>query len=126
LLIFLIVCLIPPFFLTQSRSSYLALVFACLAFGWMAERRMIILGLIAVGFLLSPLFLPDVVKKRISYTFNQPEDAGQIAIGDVRLDSSTSARLESWNLALKNFSLQPIMGYGVTGYSFVDAQIPGF
>jgi O-antigen ligase len=124
LLIFLIVCLMPPFFLTQSRSSYLALALACLAFGWMSERRLIIMGLIAVGFLLSPLFLPDVVKQRIAYTFNQPEDAGQIAIGDVRLDSSTSARLESWNLALKNFALQPIMGYGVTGYSFVDAQIP--
>jgi hypothetical protein len=60
-------------FFTQSRSSYLAFVPALLVLGFMTERRLIIVGLLSVG-LLSPLFLPAIVKDRILYTFNQPEE----------------------------------------------------
>ncbi|UCH89660.1 MAG: O-antigen ligase family protein, partial [Thermoplasmata archaeon] len=124
LLIFLIIVMIPPFLFTQSRASYLALVPVCLTLGLMAQRRIIILGLIIISFSLSPFFLPAPVKNRILYTFTQPEEAGQIAIGEIRLDTSTSARLVSWREALKNWLKHPIIGYGVTGYSFVDAQYP--
>jgi O-antigen ligase len=77
-----------------------------------------------VALLLSPLFLPSVVKQRILYTFNQPREPDQITIGDVRIDTSTSARLQSWKDALRDFQKHPILGYGVTGYPFVDAQFP--
>jgi O-antigen ligase len=40
------------------------------------------------------------------------------------LDTSTSARLRSWQEALKDWTKQPVLGYGVTGYKFVDAQYP--
>ncbi len=49
---------------------------------------------------------------------------GQITIGDVRLDTSTSARLQSWKEALGDFNQHPFIGYGVAGYTFVDAQFP--
>ena len=124
LLLLLLVCMLPPFFFTQSRSSYLAFIPACLVLSFMTERRLIIVGLLAIGLLLSPLFLPTVVKQRILYTFNQPEEPGQITIGDLRLDTSTSARLQSWEDALRAFSQHPFLGYGVTGYGFVDAQLP--
>jgi hypothetical protein len=124
LLIFLIIIMIPPFLFTQSRSSYLALVLACMTFGFMVKRRIIILGLIIISFSLSPLFLPAPVKNRILYTFTQPEETGQVAIGEIHLDTSTSARLVSWREALKDWFKNPILGYGVTGYSFVDAQYP--
>ncbi len=65
LLLLLIVCMVPPFFFTQSRSSYLAFIPACMVLGFMTERRLIIVGLLAVGLLLSPLFLPSIVKNRI-------------------------------------------------------------
>ena len=124
LLLFLIVCLVPPFFFTQSRSSYLALIPAGMTLALMTEKRVIIFGLVSVALLLSPLFLPEVVKQRILYTFNQPREPDQIIIGDVRLDTSTSARLQSWKDCLRDFQKHPILGHGVTGYSFVDAQFP--
>jgi O-antigen ligase len=124
LLIFLIIVVIPPFLFTQSRASYLALVPACLTLGLMAKRRMIILGLLIISISLSPLFLPAPVKDRILYTFTQPKEAGQVAIGDIHLDTSTSARLVSWRDALRDWPKHPILGYGVTGYLFIDAQYP--
>ncbi len=124
LLLFFILCLVPPFFFTQSRSSYLAFIPAGLFLAFLSERRFVIVGLACVGLMLSPLFLPEIVKQRISYTFNQPEEPGQIMIGDVRLDTSTSARLQSWKEVLRDFTRHPILGHGVTGYPFVDAQFP--
>ena len=97
---------------------------ACLTLGAIANRRHIILGLILVGFILSPLFLPDPVKERIFYTFTQSEESGQVRIGDIHLDTSTSARLVSWRDAIKDWPKHPMIGYGVTGYMFVDAQYP--
>lgn len=120
----LILCIIPPFLFTQSRSSYLAIVPALLVLGYLTDRRLIILGLLAVAFMVSPLFLPKAVKSRIMYTFTQPEEQGQIQIGDLRLDTSTSARIKSWKEALSDWPKHPLLGYGVTGYHFVDAQIP--
>ena len=58
------------------------------------------------------------------FTFRQPEEQGQIQIGDLRLDTSTSARLVSWKESLEDWPEHPIIGYGVTGYKFVDAQFP--
>jgi O-antigen ligase len=124
LLLFFILCLVPPFFFTQSRSSYLALIPAGMTLALMTEKRVIILGLVSVALLLSPLFLPSIVKQRILFTFNQPHEPDQITIGDVRLDTSTSARLQSWKEVLRDFQKHPILGYGVTGYPFVDAQLP--
>jgi O-antigen ligase len=74
--------------------------------------------------MVSPLFLPKAVKDRIMFTFTQPEEGGQIQIGKVRLDTSTSARLTSWKEALSDWPKHPLLGHGVTGYSFVDAQFP--
>jgi O-antigen ligase len=124
LLIVLIVTILPPFLFTQSRSSYLAAIPACLVLGFMADRRIIILGLVAISFVLSPFLLPSVVKERIMFTFKQPEEPGQITIGDIHLDTSTSARLASWRQAFEDWPKHPILGYGITGYQFVDAQFP--
>ena len=120
----LLVCMLPPFLFTQSRSSYLAIVPALMVLGLMMDRRLIILGVLIIGFMLSPLFLPQAVKNRIMYTFTQPESQGQVKIGDIRLDTSTSARLISWKQTLQDWPQHPLFGYGVTGYPFVDAQFP--
>jgi hypothetical protein len=124
ILVVLIFCIIPPFLFTQSRTSYLAAIPALLVLGFMADRRIIILGILIVTFMVSPLFLPKAVKNRIMFTFTQPEATGQVKIGEIRLDTSTSARLVSWKQALQDWPKQPLLGYGVTGYSFVDAQFP--
>jgi O-antigen ligase len=118
----LIVCIIPSFLFTQSRTSYLALIPVVFVFSLFTRRKMIIVGALIVSLLMSPLFLPSVVNKRISHTFNQPEESGQMVIGNIRLDTSTSARLISWRNGVKAWTKHPVIGYGVTGYSFVDAQ----
>jgi O-antigen ligase len=124
LLAVLILCIIPSFLFTQSRTSYLAIVPALIVLGYMTDRRIIILGVLVVSLMVSPLFLPTAVKNRIMFTFTQPEEQGQIQIGDLRLDTSTSARLVSWKESLEDWPEHPIIGYGVTGYKFVDAQFP--
>jgi O-antigen ligase len=125
LLIVLLVAVIPPFLFTQSRSSYLAFIPAILTLGLMLEKRAIMVGLILMAFIVSPLFLPAAVKDRILFTFTQREHPGQqVIVGNVRLDTSTSARLRSWQNALRDWTKHPVLGYGVTGYKFVDAQYP--
>jgi O-antigen ligase len=124
ILIILLLSIIPPLLFTQSRSSYLAIVPALLVLGYLTERRLIILGLLAIALLVSPLFLPKAVKNRVMYTFTQPEAQGQIQIGELRLDTSTSARIKSWQETLSAWPEHPLLGYGVTGYQFVDAQFP--
>jgi len=124
ILVLLILCIIPPFLFTQSRSSYLAAVPALLVLGFMADRRLIILGILAISLMVSPLFLPKAVKNRVMFTFTQPEERGQIKIGDLRLDTSTSARINSWKEALSDWPKHPLLGTGITGYEFVDAQFP--
>ncbi len=125
LLIILLVALIPPFLFTQSRSSYLAFIPALLTLGLMLEKQVIMVGLILIALVVSPLFLPKAVKDRILFTFTQREHPGQqVTVGNVRLDTSTTARLRSWQDALKDWMKQPVLGYGVTGYRFLDAQFP--
>jgi O-antigen ligase len=47
-----------------------------------------------------------------------------VAIGDIRLDTSTSARVRDWKKAFLAWGRHPVLGHGVTGYNFVDAQYP--
>ena len=124
LLAVLILAIIPPLLYTQSRGSYLAAIPVGLALGLMAEKRVVVVGVILISLALSPLFLPAAVKSRIMFTFTQPEESGQIAVGKLRIDTSTSARLTSWKEALQDWTKHPVFGYGVTGYRFIDAQFP--
>jgi len=49
----------------------------------------------------------------------------QTEIGGVRLDTSTSLRLQSWKEVLSvDWPKHPVFGYGVTGHRFFDAQYP--
>lgn len=124
LLAVLILAIILPLLYTQSRGSYLAAIPVGLALGLMAEKRVVVVGVILISLALSPLFLPAAVKSRIMFTFTQPEESGQIAVGKLRIDTSTSARLTSWKEALQDWPKHPVFGYGVTGYRFIDAQFP--
>jgi O-antigen ligase len=120
----LIVLIIPSFLFTLSRASYLAFIPTLVVIALLMEKKTIVLGIVTVLLILSPLFLPLKVKERILFTFSQPEHYKQITVGDVRIDTSTSARLVSWKEALQDWIRHPVLGYGVTGYKFVDAQLP--
>jgi len=124
MLAILIVFIIPSFLFTQSRSSYVALIPVILFFGIMVRKKILVLGLVVTCLLISPILLPSTVKDRIMFTFKQPEESGQIRIGDIRLDTSTSARVIDWIATFKAWAEHPVLGYGVTGHRFVDAQYP--
>ncbi|MBW2310782.1 MAG: O-antigen ligase family protein [Deltaproteobacteria bacterium] len=126
-LIYGAICVISfvPFLFTQSRGSYLAFFPMLLTFVWLSEKRKLIIICLLFTAILLPLIAPKAVKDRILYTFTQRYHPGQhVYIGDVRLDTSTSARLKSWKDVLKDYVSHPIFGFGVTGYGFVDAQFP--
>jgi O-antigen ligase len=124
LLLLLIIAIIPPLLFTQSRSSYLGILPVCILFGLFVKHRIIVLSLAVVALLLSPFFLPSSVKNRILYTFNQPKASGQIELGELHLDTSTSARIAGLKEILANWPNHPLTGYGITGYMFVDSQLP--
>jgi len=120
----LVMTILVPYLYTESRSSYVAFVPTYIALALMCKRRGLMIGLLVIGLLLSPLLLPSNVIDRILYTVTQPEQAGQMIIGGTRIDTSTSARLKSWRDALEDLPKHPFIGYGVTGYAFMDAQFP--
>jgi len=120
----LIISIVLPLLFTRSRSSYLALMPTCFVLGLLLRHRVIIISLMTVVFLLSPLFLPSTVKERILFTFTQKETSNQVEIGQVRLDTSTSSRILGLKRLLRDFPEHPVLGYGITGYEFIDSQYP--
>ena len=110
---------------TLSRGSWLALPPVLLVLIALSRNRLLIVIPLVIALAFSPYLLPKSVTDRVGYTFNQPENEEQLKIGTVKVDSSTSARLISWKVILtQDFVHHPIIGWGVTGHSFVDAQIP--
>lgn len=125
LLALLIGIILIPFAFTESRSSYLAFVISILLFIIYSENKKIIIAFCLVGIALMPFVLPQNVINRISYTFTQKEQIGQLSIGGIKIDTSTSERFKAWQQVLtRNFPNNPLLGVGVTGGQFLDAQYP--
>jgi O-antigen ligase len=120
----LLMVLLISLLYTQSRASYLAIVPAYLTLSLFSQRRFYLLAGLVVVLALSPLIVPRVAKERIAETFTQPVQTGQIQFGKLRIDTSASARIISYKEALSDWQKRPILGYGVTGYTFMDAQYP--
>ena len=116
----LVVCLVY----TQSRASYLAVIPAYLVFSFFSKRRNHLVAAFLIFLALSPVVLPRVAIERIAYTLKQDKDRSQTSIAGMRLDSSTSARIISWRQGLSDWRKRPILGHGVCGYGFIDAQYP--
>ncbi|MCX5880671.1 MAG: O-antigen ligase family protein [Deltaproteobacteria bacterium] len=121
-LLFLIVIVLGA---THSRSSWVSLVPMVLTLIHFNKNKAIIVIPLFFIVLLSPFIIPHNIKERAMYTVDQPAEEGQMVVGNIRLDTSTSARLGSWKIVLSSdFLKHPIIGYGITGYLFVDAQYP--
>jgi len=120
----LLAVLLVSLLYTQSRASYLALIPAYLAFSLFSRKRLYLVAGLIITLALSPLIVPRVAQERIAYTFSQPKERGQIEVGRLRLDTSLSTRLYSWRTGLSDWRIKPILGYGVTGRRFMDAQYP--
>jgi O-antigen ligase len=120
----LLVVLLITLLYTKSRASYLAVIPAYLALSLFSRRRFYLIAGLTILLALSPVLLPRVARERMAETFTQPEEKGQIQFGRVRLDTSASARIIGYQQSLSDWRKSPILGYGVTGHHFLDAQYP--
>lgn len=107
---------------TLSRSSYLAGAVLLMAVGCTQWRRPRVLTLLLAVIVLVPLLAPANVKQRVNETFFGRQYGGEIKVGNVGLDLSTTERLKSWAYVLKDWVHDPILGRGITGYAWADAQ----
>ncbi len=110
---------------TLSRASFLAAgVLILSVIGFLAPRRPILMTMVLLGILSAPLWAPHAVKERVSYTFTHEQEEGQIRLGALRIDPSTSDRLRSWQQSFELWKKFPLLGTGVTGGPFMDAMYP--
>jgi O-antigen ligase len=112
---------VPPLLLTLSRSSWLGLLAALATLLAISPRRGRLLACAAAGAAVLLLAMPERIEERVRYTFT-PEGTDAVQVGRVHLDASSSARLHSWEEALAGFERHPVLGWGITGYGFLDAQ----
>ncbi len=110
---------------TLSRASFLAggVVFAGVI-EMVRRRSPALLAVLLMGLLAAPFVMPESVVNRMLYTFTQEEEEGQIKFGTLRVDTSTSERLRSYEQAMTFFRTSPVWGVGVTGGPFMDAMYP--
>lgn len=108
---------------TESRASWMGLPFMYLCFIILNKKKLLLIGAMVVLLAASPFILPKNVTDRFSGTF-KTEKGYQATIGgmDLALDSSATLRVRSWQGILKDIKFHPILGYGITGYWFIDAQ----
>ncbi len=125
LLLLLMGTIFVPFVFTESRSSYLSFVAAIGLFIIFSEKKRLLIGISLLGLMLAPVLLPQNAIDRVMFTFTQADEAGQLKVAGVKIDTSTSERLKSWERVLtKRFPANPMLGVGVTGGGFLDAQYP--
>ena len=110
---------------TLSRASLLAAGAVVLVLSVrLFRRKPIVASIVLIALLAIPWWAPEAVTNRILFTFTQPVEQGQIHLGTVRVDTSTSDRIRSWQRAFDFWKTYPIWGAGVTGGPFMDAMYP--
>jgi hypothetical protein len=114
-----------PFAFTESRSSYLSFIVAIICFLFYSKKKKLLFFMCLTGVALAPFILPQNVINRVMFTFNQAEQSGQLQVGNLKVDTSTTERLRAWEEVVSvDFPKNPIFGVGVTGGKFLDAQYP--
>lgn len=114
-----------PFAFTESRSSYLSFIVAIICFLFYSQKKKLLFFMCLTGVALAPFVLPQNVINRVMFTFNQAEQSGQLQVGNLNVDTSTTERLRAWEEVISvDFPKNPIFGVGVTGGKFLDAQYP--
>ena len=111
-----------PLLFTLSRTSWLAAIPMVLVLVALSPRRLLLMAGLGLLVIAGPLVFPKQVVDRYNYTLNDQHDRGDYKIAGSRLDTSTSARLESWGVGFNAWTSRPFFGYGVAGFAFMDAQ----
>jgi len=114
-----------PFAFTLSRASYIGVIPAFVALLAVTTRRRTLIAIALIVVVCSPLLLvaaPPSVVNRVLYTFEPETNQPTVRLGKIGLDPSTSARLLSFQHAFAGWLERPLLGWGVTGFGFMDAQ----
>jgi O-antigen ligase len=110
---------------TLSRASFLAAGVVLMGFVLLLLRRSPgLVALVLAGCIVMAFLAPRAVVERMTYTFGQPEEKGQIQVGSLHVDTSTSERIQSWSQSFEIWKTSPLWGHGVTGGPFMDAMYP--
>ena len=111
--------------MTKSRGSWVASVPVVIGYIMIHESRTIVLIFSVILLVLSPFIMPDSVIERVKYTFERRRGYGktlQEEVAGIPVDPSASQRIRSWETAFEEYPKHPILGYGITGWRFLDAQ----
>jgi O-antigen ligase len=108
---------------TQSRGSWLGLIFMSAPFVLLSPKRLFfIIGAILL-FVALPYVAPESSKERLIGTFRaEPFFARTERFMGMGLDPSASERVTSYKKGFEKWKKHPILGYGVTGAGFIDGQ----
>ncbi len=121
-----LLCVFTTAFLyTLSRASYLGVIPILVMLPLLTRRYIlfVVAGVFLVCAVLIPrAILPTAVVKRIEYTFTQKTSNAQAMLFGRKVDTSTTARLEYMQAAVDAFYEHPLLGWGVTGWHFIDSQ----
>ncbi|MDQ7001459.1 MAG: O-antigen ligase family protein, partial [Ghiorsea sp.] len=125
LLLVAMAIILVPFAFTESRSSYLSFIVAIICFLFYAQKKILLIFMCLTSVALAPIVIPQNIINRVMFTFNQAEQEGQLQVGGLKVDTSTTVRLLAWEeVVTRDFPRNPILGVGVTGGKFLDAQYP--
>ncbi|MDD5229792.1 MAG: O-antigen ligase family protein [Candidatus Marinimicrobia bacterium] len=114
-----------PFLMTNSRGSWAAAIPVVIAYIILSKRRWIIVGFLAIFIAIAPYVFPASVVDRVKYTFTKQQGYAatlQENIGGLTIDTSASERIRSWREAFNDIPKHPLLGFGITGWRFLDAQ----
>ena len=126
ILIFFVLLALIPFLFTGSRGAYLAAIPMYFGFLFLSEKKTFLMVGMIFMIIFGALLLPQPIKERVLYTFKKQEAlhlrGKQEAMFGLMLDVSASERIRSMKSALRDFKKHPLLGFGVTGWKFLDAQ----
>lgn len=103
-----------PFLFTLSRSSYVAFLVMLIALGILKRSRVIAVAML-IGFVASPVLLPQSVLDRVAYTFNDPVATAS------GFDRSFDERIAIWYKVWWSMRDAPFLGRGVTYQDVIDS-----
>ncbi|MBI3637907.1 MAG: O-antigen ligase family protein [Candidatus Rokubacteria bacterium] len=115
-----------PFAFTLSRASYLGVIPLVIGLALLSSQRRFMVGILLLMIPLAPIVgakvVPTAVKNRLAETFRPEAAQVTVKIGGVEFDPSTSERLVAMRKAVRGWIRRPVLGYGVTGFAYMDAQ----
>lgn len=113
-----------PFLYTLSRASYIALIVAMVAM-FAISRRWIIAISVSLILILSSVLMPQPVKERVNYTFQQGEGVDVVIGGremGFQVDKSTHERIYVWEKVRFLLTVAPWFGGGIAWETVLDSQ----